>query len=135
MHYAHTKKFVHRDIKPANILIDRLGQPYVADFGLAVHQTTQPGRSGELAGTVPYMAPEQVRGEAHRLDGRTDVWALGVILYELLTRRRPFIGSDADREQVFEEIVYREAKPPRQIDGSRAARAGADLSRNACPSG
>ena len=116
LHYAHTKKFVHRDIKPANILIDRLGQPHVADFGLAVHQSTQPGRSGELAGTVPYMAPEQVRGEAHRLDGRTDVWALGVILYELLTRRRPFLGND--REQVFEEIVYREAKPPRQLNGA-----------------
>ena len=94
----------------------RLGQPYVADFGLAVHQTTQPGRSGELAGTIPYMAPEQVRGEAHRLDGRTDVWALGVILYELLTKRRPFIGND--REQVFEEIVYREAKPPRQLNAA-----------------
>ena len=118
LHYAHTKGFVHRDIKPANILIDRQGQPHVADFGLALHETTQPGRSGEMAGTVPYMAPEQVRGEAHRLDGRTDVWALGVILYELLARRRPFGGSGGDREQVFEEIVYREAKPPREIDAA-----------------
>jgi formylglycine-generating enzyme required for sulfatase activity len=117
LHYAHTKGFVHRDIKPANILIDRQGQPHVADFGLALHETTQPGRSGEMAGTVPYMAPEQVRGEAHRLDGRTDVWALGVILYELLTLRRPF-GGGGDREQVFEEIVYREAKPPREIDAA-----------------
>jgi serine/threonine protein kinase/formylglycine-generating enzyme required for sulfatase activity len=115
LYYAHTKGFVHRDIKPANILIDRQGQPHVADFGLAVHEATQPGRSGEMAGTVPYMAPEQVRGEAHRLDGRTDVWALGVILYELLTRRRPFGGNGADREQVFEEIVYREVTPPRKL--------------------
>jgi serine/threonine protein kinase len=116
LHYAHTKKFVHRDIKPANILIDALSQPHVADFGLAVHETTQPGRSGELAGTPSYMSPEQVRGEAHRLDGRTDVWALGVILYELLTGSRPFTGRDG--EQVFEEIVRRDAKPPRQLNAA-----------------
>ncbi len=126
LQYAHTKKFVHRDIKPANILIDRLGQPHVADFGLAVNQTTQPGRSGELAGTVPYMAPEQVRGEAHRLDGRTDVWALGVILYELLTRRRPFTGQRPRTSLRGDRLPRGEAAAAARW--RRAARAGADLS-------
>jgi len=60
------------------------------------------------------MAPEQVRGEAHRLDGRTDIWALGVMLYEMLTHRRPFRGET--RDELYDEILHREPKPPRQLD-------------------
>ena len=116
IHYAHTQGIVHRDLKPGNILIDAADRPLVADFGLAVHQSSQSLQFGEIAGTAPYMAPEQVRGESHRLDGRTDVWALGVMLYELLAHRRPF-GS-GDRELTYQEILYCEPRPPRQLDES-----------------
>jgi len=110
---AHAHGLVHRDLKPSNILLDRAGEPHVADFGLAIHEDGQGLRSGEVAGTPLYMAPEQVRGATHRLDGRTDLWGLGVIFYQLLTGRLPFGGSPAE---VFEEVLHREPKPPRQVD-------------------
>jgi formylglycine-generating enzyme required for sulfatase activity len=113
--YAHERDLVHRDLKPANLLIDGRGRPHIADFGLAVHE---PGRrpaaaDGEVAGTPHYMAPEQVRGESHRLDGRTDIWGLGVVLYQMLTHRLPFTGRRAD---VFDAILHHEPRPPRQLD-------------------
>ncbi len=112
VHAANKQGLVHRDLKPANILIDVDGKPHVADFGLAVDEDSQLKRTGEVAGTVPYMAPEQVQGETHRLDGRTDVWALGVILYNILAGRNPFSGS---MHELLDAIRYREPKPPRQI--------------------
>jgi len=111
--FAHTCGFVHRDLHPENILIDDKGAPHVLDFGLAVHEDDQRARAGERAGSLFYMAPEQVRGESHRLDGRADVWAIGVMLYEALTGRQPFAGDSA--EQVIDEILHRDPKPPRQI--------------------
>ncbi len=110
--YAHQQGLIHRDLKPANVLLDARGWPRVTDFGLAIFEGNRPLKAGEVAGTPGYMAPEQVRGESHRLDGRTDIWALGAMLYEMLTHRRPFRGSS--RAEVFEEIEYREPKPPRQ---------------------
>jgi transposase InsO family protein len=89
-------------------------RPHVADFGLAIHETQQALRKGEVFGTPASMAPEQVRGESHRLDGRTDIWAIGVMLYELLTARRPF--SSKDRNELYDEILSHDPKPPRQID-------------------
>lgn len=111
--HAHRQGFVHRDLKPQNILIDSRGQPHVADFGLSLHESAQREHAGELAGTFPYMSPEQVRREVHRLDGRSDLWSLGVILYELLTGRRPFTAT---RDELFDEILHRDPKPPRMID-------------------
>jgi eukaryotic-like serine/threonine-protein kinase len=114
VHHAHQAGLVHRDIKPSNILIDRQGEPHVTDFGLAVTEDGMRLRSGEVAGTPSFMAPEQVRGESHRLDGRTDLWAIGVTLYQGLTGRLPFQGRD--RSELFDEILSRDPKPPRQID-------------------
>ena len=114
VNHAHVSGLVHRDLKPSNILIDLRGIPFVADFGLALSEESQRLRSGEVAGTPSYMAPEQVRGEVHRLDGRTDVWALGIILYEGMAGRLPFGGHD--RDALYEEIQARDPKPVRQID-------------------
>jgi predicted Ser/Thr protein kinase len=112
-HYAHRQGLVHRDLKPSNILIDEQGQTKIVDFGLAVHESRQALLKGNFAGTPAYMSPEQLQGDVHHIDGRTDVWSLGVILYEMLTGRRPFGG---ELPQLIDEIQNREPKPPRQID-------------------
>jgi serine/threonine protein kinase len=119
---VHACGLLHRDLKPRNVLVSDDGRPRLVDFGLAV-----PVASAELtgvSGTLPYMAPEQARGEAERIDPRTDVFGLGAILYELLTGRPPHQGST--REELLRAACAGDVVPPRQVS-PRVPRAVNDL--------
>lgn len=110
--FAHSRGVYHRDLKPANLMIDESGGIRVLDFGLAVDEEMQRTSHGQIAGTLAYMSPEQIEGRTHHLDGRTDIWSLGVIFYELLTGRRPFRGN---ANEITDQVTKREAPPPRQF--------------------
>ena len=115
--HAHRKRLIHRDVKPANILIEEAsGTPYVADFGLAISEEDYRSRNSNIAGTPAYMSPEQVRGEGHRLDGRSDIFSLGVVFYELLTGKKPFRGSTM--MELFHQVISVDPPPPRALDDS-----------------
>ncbi len=115
LHYAHKQGLVHRDVKPGNILIETDGQPYVVDFGLALREENI-GKGPKYAGTPAYMSPEQARGEGHRVDGRSDIFSLGVVFYELLVGRQPFRGDT--QAELFEQVTSYEPRPLRQYDDS-----------------
>jgi serine/threonine protein kinase/formylglycine-generating enzyme required for sulfatase activity len=113
LHFAHKHGFVHRDVKPGNVLIGTDGKVYVVDFGLALREQDF-GKGPRYAGTPAYMSPEQAQGEGHRVDGRSDIFSLGIVFYELLIGRRPF-ESDS-QQQLLEQIVSVETRPLRQVD-------------------
>ncbi|MGB7343234.1 MAG: protein kinase [Pirellulaceae bacterium] len=111
LQYVHSQDIVHRDIKPGNILLNQDGKPFLADFGLALRDEANES-IGSRVGTPAYMSPEQARGESHLVDGRSDLFSVGVVLYEMLTGKRPFRGSD--RESVIQSLLSQDPRPPRQ---------------------
>lgn len=111
LHVAHRKKLIHRDIKPANIMLDSRGEPYLADFGLAVTESEMLRRDDTAAGTPLYYSPEQADGEPHLVTYRTDIYSLGATLYEMLCGKPPF--ADHRNSEQLKRLILE--TPPRSL--------------------
>src|SRR5262249_7932494 len=112
LHEAHQRGIIHRDLKPANIMVDRRGEPIIMDFGLArrVHRgDPRLTQEGAAMGTPAYMPPEQMQGNLEAMGPASDIYSLGVILYELLTGRLPFEG---DAIALLAQVLLEEPAPP-----------------------
>jgi serine/threonine protein kinase len=117
LHFAHLCGVVHRDVKPQNILVDRAGRARLADFGLAATEEELAREPAQRTGTYRYMSPEQARGDSNAVDGRSDIFSLGVVFFQLLTKRLPFHETATDSiADYLLQIQTRDARPPRSID-------------------
>ena len=116
VHFAHQRGVLHRDLKPHNLMLDASGQPHVLDFGLAKRLDDDQGltMSGAVLGSPSYMAPEQAQGRHDRIGTHTDVYALGAILYQMLTGRPPFLASSA--AETMMQVVQREPSAPSRFN-------------------
>jgi WD40 repeat protein len=115
IHYAHEHGVIHRDLKPSNIMLGADERPVVMDFGLARREAGDPTmtREGDVLGTPAYMSPEQARGQSHRVDGRSDVYSIGAIFYQLLTGKLPFRGN---ARMILHQLLHDEPRPPRSLN-------------------